>query len=251
VSVLRTLLRYLPVAILAVVWELVVRLGLVSDQVLPALSDVAAAWWRLMVEGDIPLHAKASFARAAYGLAIAAVVGGVGGLAMVQSRAVYRLLNPILQMLYPIPKSALIPLVLIFFGIGSASKVFLIALGCTLPILLSTLNGARGVDRSVLWSAQSLGASRLATLWEIRVPAAMPEILAGARTATAFCFILLVSSELLISRDGLGYLIANFGEAGVYPEMFAVILTVAFTGFCADRLLLALSRFMLRWQAPS
>lgn len=245
---MRAVGRYLPVAILALAWEAVVRLGLVSREMLPPLSEIATAWWRLMASGEIPQHAAASFGRAGLGLLIALAVGGVGGLLMVWSRMAYHLLNPILQMLYPVPKSALIPLVLIFFGIGSASKVFLIALGCTLPILISTYNGARGVDRSLIWSARSLGAGEAAVMWQIRVPGALPEILNGLRTALAFCFILLVSSELLISRDGLGYLIAGLGEAGVYPEMFAVILTVAFAGFFVDRMALAASRFALRWQ---
>ncbi|HEY8580996.1 MAG TPA: ABC transporter permease [Beijerinckiaceae bacterium] len=242
------LVRYAPVALLALAWEASVRLGAVSRDMLPPLSEIAGAWWRLMRDGDIPQHAAASFSRAGAGLLIALCVGGIGGLLMVWSRVVHHVLNPILQMLYPVPKSALIPLVLIFFGIGAASKVFLIALGCTLPILISTYNGARGVERSLIWSARSLGAGEAAVMWQVRVPAALPEILNGLRTALAFCFILLVSSELLISRDGLGYLIASLGEAGVYPEMFAVILTVALCGFFADRLALAVSRAALRWQ---
>ena len=241
-------LRYLPIALLIALWESSVAIGGISRDLLPPPSEVMRAWWRLMKDGDIPAHALASFTRAGIGLLIAFLVGGLGGLLMVWSQMAYRLLNPILQMLYPVPKSALIPLVLIFFGIGAASKVFLIALGCTLPILISTYNGARNVDQVLIWSARSLGARDLEIMMQIRLKGALPEILNGLRTALAYSFILLVSSELLISRDGLGYLIASLGEAGVYPEMFAVILTVAISGFFVDRAALTASRLALRWQ---
>jgi NitT/TauT family transport system permease protein len=115
-----------------------------------------------------------------------------------------------------------------------------------LPIVINSYNGARGVDHVYIWSALSLGASRRKILWQIVIPGAMPEVLTGIRTAIAISFVLLISSELLISRDGLGYLVSSFGDGGVYPAMFAVILTVVFMGFCADRIFQwAMSRILV------
>jgi ABC-type nitrate/sulfonate/bicarbonate transport system permease component len=100
----------------------------------------------------------------------------------------------------------------------------------------------------LIWSARSLGASRRQVLWEVILPAAMPEILAGVRTALALSFVLLVSSELVVAREGLGYLIGWLGDGGVYNAMFAVVLTVAGLGFIADRLYLMFMDWVLAWR---
>jgi ABC-type nitrate/sulfonate/bicarbonate transport system permease component len=117
-----------------------------------------------------------------------------------------------------------------------------------LPVTLGAFNGARGSDQALVWSARSLGATRLRTLWDVVVPSALPELLNGIRTALALSFVLLVSSELIVSRAGLGYMIGFLGEGGVYDAMFAVVLTVAFLGFVADRVYQGLVRRVLRWR---
>jgi NitT/TauT family transport system permease protein len=154
----------------------------------------------------------------------------------------------VIQLFYPMPKSALIPVMILWFGIGDMSKIILIFIGCMLPIVVSSFNGARGVDTVYIWSALSLGASRRKVLWQVVVPAAMPEVLTGIRTAIAIAFVLLIASELLISRNGLGYLVSGFGDSGVYPSMFAVILTVVALGFCADRLFQWMMSRILIWR---
>src|SRR5438034_184521 len=109
-------------------------------------------------------------------------------------------------------------------------------------------NGARSSEQVLVWSARSMGANRLRMLWDVVVPSAMPELLNGIRTALALSFILLVSSELIAAREGLGYLIGFLGASGTYDAMFAVVLTVALLGFVADRAYLVLMQRMLRWQ---
>ncbi|MGW8258256.1 MAG: ABC transporter permease [Thermoguttaceae bacterium] len=146
------------------------------------------------------------------------------------------------------PKSALIPVMIMWLGLGMAAKIALIFLGCLLPIVVSAFNAAKGVDHVLIWSAQNAGADRGELLREIILPAAMPEILVGVRTALALSFVLLVSSEFLMARDGLGYLIAFLGEGGVYDAMFAAVLLVTALGFFADRLYLAFMQRMLVWR---
>jgi NitT/TauT family transport system permease protein len=158
------------------------------------------------------------------------------------------LLKPILQCLYPMPKSALIPLTIIWIGIGDASKISLIFLGTLVPIVMSAFNGARGVDQTLLWTARSLGASERQVLWEIVVPGALPEIMNGIRTALALCFILMVAAELIIANDGIGYLINLLGEAGDYAGMFAGVITISAIGFASDRAFVALTRWLLAWR---
>jgi ABC-type nitrate/sulfonate/bicarbonate transport system permease component len=117
-----------------------------------------------------------------------------------------------------------------------------------LPVTLGAFNGARGSERVLIWSARSMGASRLRVLRDVVLPSAMPELLNGIRTALALAFILLVSSELIQSQQGFGYLIGFLGANGSYEAMFAVVLTVAFLGFAADRFYQHLTRRVLQWR---
>ena len=117
-----------------------------------------------------------------------------------------------------------------------------------LQFTLSAFNGARGTEQILIWSARSLGASRVRTLIEVVVPSALPELMNGIRTALALSFILLVSSELIVARAGLGYMIGWLGDGGVYDAMFAVVLTVSLLGFFADRGYLMLMRRVRAWR---
>jgi len=242
------LIRYAPIAIMALAWELVARLGLVSSTALPPLSKVVLAWVDLLQSGDLLAASAASLYRGSAGLALAISIGAVLGIAMAWWRPANALLSPLVEMFYPMPKSALIPVTVIWLGFGDGSKILLIFLGCMLPVTLGAFNGARSSDRVLVWSARSMGASRLRMLWDVVVPSAMPELLNGVRTALALMFILLVSSELIVARQGLGYLIGYLGADGNYESMFAVVLTVAFLGFAADRVYMLLMGRVLAWR---
>jgi NitT/TauT family transport system permease protein len=242
------LLRYLPLVLLAVGWELAARLGFVSQLALPPLSHVALAWTEMLQNGELLANGLSSLWRAAAGLGLAIAVGAALGIAMAWSRPVNAALGPLVEMFYPMPKSALIPVTVLWLGFGDGSKILLIFLGCMLPVTLGAFNGARGSDQALVWSARSMGASRLTMLWDVVVPSALPEMLNGIRTALALSFILLVSAELIVARDGLGYLIGYLGANGTYDAMFAVVLTVAFLGFAADRAYQALMQRLLLWR---
>jgi len=242
------LVRYAPLLILAAAWEAAVRLGIVSELLLPSLTNVITAWFDLLKGGDLWLNTVASLYRAGAGLLLAIVVGGALGIAMAWYRPVNALVSPLVEMLYPMPKSALIPVTALWLGFGDGSKILLIFLGCMLPVTLGAFNGARSSDQALVWSARSMGASRLGVLRDVVLPSALPELMNGVRTALALSFVLLVSSELIVARSGLGYLIGYLGEGGVYDAMFAVVLTVAFLGFFADRLYRRLERRVLRWR---
>jgi ABC-type nitrate/sulfonate/bicarbonate transport system permease component len=156
--------------------------------------------------------------------------------------------NPLVELFYPLPKSALIPVTVLWLGFGDGSKILLIFLGCMIPVTIGAYNGARGSDHALVWSARSMGANRLRMMWDVIVPSALPELLNGIRTALALAFILLVSSELIVSQQGFGYLIGYLGSTGAYEGMYAVALTVAFLGFAADRLYQVFIQWVLRWR---
>lgn len=241
-------MRWSPLLLLALAWEGAARTGLVSSLALPPLTEVAAAWLRLLEGGDLWKNGAASLLRLGAGLLLAIAAGAPLGVLMAWWRPLRVLVNPLVELGYPIPKSALIPVTALWLGFGDASKILLIFLGCMLPVTLGAFNGARGAETVLVWSARSLGASRLRTLWDVIVPSALPELLNGVRTALAISFVLLVSSELVVARRGLGYLIGFLGEGGVYDAMFATVLTVALLGFAADRCYQRAARRAVEWQ---
>jgi NitT/TauT family transport system permease protein len=246
--VTQTASRYLPLLLIALAWEAAGRLNIVDTAALPPLSNIAAAWVDLMRDGELIDNGAASLYRGAAGLLLAVVVGGGLGMGMARFRLLDVFVNPLVELFYPLPKSALIPVTVLWLGFGDGSKILLIFLGCMIPVTIGAYNGARGSDHALVWSARSMGAGRLRMMWDVVVPSALPELLNGIRTALALAFILLVSSELIVSQKGFGYLIGYLGSTGSYEGMYAVVLTVAFLGFAADRLYQLLIRWLLRWR---
>ena len=242
------LFRYLPLLLLALFWEAASRFELVSSSALPPLSDVVVSWVELLRSGELFANGSASLYRGGMGLLLAIVVGSGLGIFMAWWKPVNVLLSPLVEIFYPMPKSALIPVTVIWLGFGDGSKILLIFLGCMLPVTLGAFNGARSSEQTLVWSARSMGANRLRMLWDVVLPSALPELLNGIRTALALAFILLVSSELIVAREGLGYLIGYLGADGAYTPMYAVVLTVAFLGFLADRGYLMIVNRMLQWR---
>ncbi len=158
-----TFIRYLPLVILAVLWEAVSRLGLVSTLALPSLNSVIKAWFSLLMSGDLVTNGLDSLWRLGAGLTMAIVIGGAIGILMAFYKPFDILMNPIVQVFYPMPKSALIPVTVLWLGFGHWSKIVLIFIGCMLPVTLSAYNGARGTEQFLVWSARSMGASRRRT----------------------------------------------------------------------------------------
>ncbi len=245
---MKTLIRFSPLLLLALGWEAVARLELVSTTALPPLSDVIASWFDMVKDGELVTNGLSSLYRAFAGLGLAIFVGGTLGIVMAWWRPAFVLLSPLVEIFYPLPKSALIPVTVIWLGFGDGSKILLIFLGCMLPVTIGAFNGARASEQALVWSARSMGASRLRMLWDVVLPSAMPELLNGVRTALALSFILLVSSELIVAQKGFGFLIGSFGANGSYDAMYAVVLTVAFLGFAADRVYLAITKRALAWR---
>jgi NitT/TauT family transport system permease protein len=213
------------------------------------LVDVVRALSALVVSGEIFPHTAASLARAGTGLMVAVIAGVALGITMARVRVVRLAFEPILLLVYPVPKPALIPLFMIWLGIGDFSKIAVIALGCLLPVVTATFNAARSVDVVLLWSARARGTSERRLLWRVVLPAIGPQIATGVRTAIAISIIILVSSEFLSAEQGLGYLISSYGGVGADDAMLAVVIYLAAIGYLLDRIyLLCLRRFM-SWHA--
>ncbi len=240
--------RYTPIVLLLVMWELASRTGLVSEDVLPAFSTVMERFWQLCSSGDMFVHVGASLLRVFSGLTLGIIVGSALGFALAASEMAQKLVQPSLTFLYPLPKSALIPVIIIWLGFGHSAQIAVIFLGSLLPIILGAYNGAKGVENTLVWSARSLGATVVETEWQVVMRSALPDLLTGIRVALALSFVLLISSEMVGSREGMGYLIAFLGDGGDYAGMFAGTFIVTTIGFAADRGYLALFHYLLRYR---
>lgn len=243
-----TAIRYLPIVLLFALWEFLARTGAVSEDVLPAFGSVLARLWELAADGELFVHVGASLLRVGVGLSLSVVIGSALGFALAGSQLTQKLVQPSLTFLYPLPKSALIPVIIIWLGFGHSAQIAVIFLGCLLPIILGAYNGAKGVENALVWSARSLGASAVETEWQIVIRAALPDLLAGIRVALALSFVLIISSEMVGARQGMGFLIAFLGDGGDYAGMFAATFVVTAIGFAADRGYLALYRHLLRYR---
>ena len=245
----RSLTSLVPLAIVLAAWQLASSAGVLPKSVLPSLADVLEALYGLVRSGEIFPHTAASLMRAGVGFVAAVVAGIVLGITMARVRAVQLAVEPILLLIYPVPKPALIPLFMIWLGIGDFSKIAVIALACLLPVVVATFNGARSVDPVLLWSARARGTSERRLLWRVVLPAIAPQVATGVRTAIAIAIIVLVSSEFLSAQEGLGYLISNYGGVGADDAMLAVVIYLAAIGYLLDRLYLAGLRRFMAWHA--
>jgi len=244
---LRGTFRLLPIAIFLLIWQVVVDLDLVDRSFLPSVSDTFAALWQLTRDGEIGLNLWVSMYRALGGLLIGSVLGVAIGLAMATSERANEFFGPLVAITYSLPKASLVPLFILWFGIGDTTDMLTVVLACLLPVIVSTYHGVKAVPPVILWSARAMGTPRHLVLWRILFPGALPSILTGVRIALGFCFVLTISAEMIAAKSGIGKLIFIYGENGAYVHMFGGLLAVILAAFVADRALLAVMSYLLRW----
>jgi sulfonate transport system permease protein len=236
----------LPLALL-VVWELAARFGLISARVLPAPSDTARAFWDTLISGALPHHVWISTQRALIGLAIGGSLGFVLGLLNGVFPVAERVLDSSLQMLRNIPHLAIIPLVILWFGIGEEAKLFLVAVGVLFPIYLNTFHGIRHVDRALIEMARSYGLGPWAMFSRVILPGALPSILVGLRYALGIMWLTLIVAETISASSGIGYMTMNAREFLQTDVVLLGILVYALLGKLADMLTRQLERRRLAW----
>ncbi|MEQ6290167.1 aliphatic sulfonate ABC transporter permease SsuC [Vogesella sp. GCM10023246] len=235
-----------PAALLAG-WQLASLQGWLNHRVLPAPSEVLAATWRLAASGELLRHLASSFGRAASGFAIGAGLGLVLGLIAGLSRFGEALFDTTLQMLRNIPPLAILPLVILWFGIDESAKVFLVAFGTLFPVYLNTYHGIRSLDPALLEMAKSYGVSGGALFRHVVLPGALPSILVGVRYALGIAWIILIVAETLAASSGIGYLAANAREFMQTDIVVLSILLYALLGKAVDVAARALERRWLQW----
>jgi NitT/TauT family transport system permease protein len=240
--------RFVLVAVLLLAWEAAARSGLWSPLLFPSLASIAWELGRLLASGDFWLEAWVTLERALGGFALAAASGVLLGMLMGRSAFVAGLLDPLFSGTYAVPKLALFPIFIFVFGIGSLSKVALVFLECLYPIAIMTYHGARDVNRTLVWSAQNMGASPAAVLRRVVIPATAPFIFAGFRVAVPVAMIVVVITEMVSSADGLGYRVIYALSSLQTARMLAVVVVIAALGYALDRAVVLLRDRLIYWE---
>jgi len=236
-----------PILLLAA-WEIAGRLGLLDARFFPAPSAIAEAFPKLLSSGELWDDTRISLGRVVVGFLIGAVPGLVIGLAMGLSRYLRAALNPMVGALYPIPKSAILPLLLLVFGTGEASKYAIVASGVFFLVLLNTVAGVLAIEPVYLDVGRNFGASRVQTFLTIALPGALPLIFTGIRLAWGIALILIVVGEIFAARSGLGYLINNSYQTFQVEKMYAGLIVMSVIGYVSFLALDELQRWLVPWR---
>ncbi len=243
--------RLLPLVLPALAlgaWEIAAQSGRISRIVCPSLAAVAREVVLFLGRGDRLAEAGLSLERALAGFALAVLVGIPLGLAVGRSPRAARVVDPLLSATYPVPKIALLPILVFALGIGSLSKVSLVFLECLYPIVINAAQGARALDRVLVWSSRNMGASRAQVLRKLVLPAALPAIFVGFRVALPVALIVVIITEMVGSADGLGYVVmASLADLRT-DRLLAGAVVTAGLGWGLDWLVVAARGRLVPWE---
>jgi sulfonate transport system permease protein len=241
------LMPWVVPVLLIVIWQLLVQVGWLSSRVLPAPTGVVEALIKLTMSGEIFRHIGVSTWRAFLGFVVGGGIGLVLGLLNGIFPIAEKLLDTSVQMLRNIPHLALIPLVILWFGIGEEAKLFLVALGVMFPIYLNTFHGIRTVDSGLIEMGKVYGLSPASLFWQIILPGALPSILVGLRYALGIMWLTLIVAETIASDSGIGYMAMNAREFMQTDVVVLSILIYALLGKLADTAARVLEEKWLSW----
>ena len=235
------------IAVLLVLWELSSAMEWVSALSWPRISAVLVTLWGLTFSGEILSELLPSMWRMFAGYFIGIGLGVLIGLLMGGFRVVYHLLEPVTEILRPIPSPAYVPIAILFLGIDDEMKIFMIAFASFFPVLLNTYSGVRSVDPVQLQTASTFGVKGRKLLWQIVLPSASPYIFTGMRVSLAVALIVMVISEMVAASNGVGYFILAAQRGFQVREMFAGVVTLAVVGYALNRIFLAVENRVLAW----
>lgn len=248
-----TRLRYsrtsgtLLLALLLLLWELSARTGFVEAFIWPTVTSVVETWVTSILRGDIPAAVAVTLRRVAIGFSVATVLAIALGLLMGYFSTVYFLLEPPTEVFRPIPVSALVPVAILFLGIGDEMKSAMVIYASFFPILINTYSGVKNVDPVLIDTARTFGLSNWEIVRDVILRAASPFILTGMRISLAVSLVIVVVSEMIAGGDGIGYFILDAERAFRVKHMYAGIITVGIIGYMLNVLFLLVERRLMTW----
>jgi len=241
------LLPLLVPVLLIILWQVASSLGLIGNRLMPAPSAVLVAAWDKLTSGELIANIAVSGSRALSGLVVGGGIGFVFGLANGLSRLSLRLTDTTFQMIRTIPNLALIPLVILWFGIGEEAKLFLTSLGVFFPIYLNTLHGVRNVDPQLIEMGRVYGMSRWTLFRRVILPGALPSIFVGLRFSLGIMWLTLIVAETLSASSGIGHMAMQAREFMMTDVVVLALVVYALLGKLADVIVIGLERLTLQW----
>jgi NitT/TauT family transport system permease protein len=216
----------------------------------PTALEAIRAIPSILGDREALINIAASLRRMAIGLSLAVVFAIPLGLMMGRIRGVASFFNPLLMVIYPVPKAALMPVIMLWLGVGDVSKTLVIFLGVSLPIIYHSFQGARAVEEKMLWSGAAMGLSPAQRMVRIVLPAALPEILTGCRTGLVLALITMVTSEMIARQSGAGNILFNALDMGQYDTVFAMIIIIGAMGIGLDAAFEKMRARLVKWSEP-
>ena len=236
-----------PIALL-VVWELAARAHLIDTRFFPAPSSVIAVLIEMLRSGELVTNTLVSLRRLALGTLVGGVPALVLGVAMGINRWVRAVVDPLVAATYPIPKSAILPLALLIFGLGEGSKIFMVAIGVFFPVVINATTGVLEINRIYLDVGRNYKANRWNTFWTIALPGALPVIMTGFKLGIGIGLVLIAIAEMIGAKSGLGYMIWTVWETFSVEQMYVGLFMIAIIGFVLTLALNELERFIIPWK---
>jgi NitT/TauT family transport system permease protein len=216
----------------------------------PTAIDALRAVPAILSDKESLINILASLRRMAIGFGVGVALSIPLGLTMGRSRAVASFFNPLLMITYPVPKAALMPIIMLWLGVGDVAKTLVIFLGVSLPVVFHSFQGARAVEEKMLWSGAAMGLSGGQRMLRIVLPSALPEILIGCRTGLVLALITMITSEMIARQSGAGNILFNALDMGQYDTVFAMIIIVGAMGIGLDAAFEQLRKRLVRWSEP-
>jgi ABC-type nitrate/sulfonate/bicarbonate transport system permease component len=240
---------------LALAWEALARSGAFTPFMLPALSAVLERIWNDLISGDLLLNTAVTLYRALAGFLIGAVAGIALGMAISRNAVAHWFFDPIVSVGFPMPKIAFLPVVMLWLGVYDLSKITMVSVEAVFPVIAATIVGIRGVERELIWSARNMGAGERELLWQIAVPAALPQIITGLQVALPIALIVAIVTEMFMGGYGLGGAMNTASRFADSRGVFAGIVEIAVIGYAMVKLMALARRRLLLWHqeavAPS
>jgi ABC-type nitrate/sulfonate/bicarbonate transport system permease component len=237
-----------PIGLL-LVWEFAARVHFIDTRFFPAPSAILALLIEMLKSGELLIHTAASLQRLFWGILIGGVPALVLGIAMGLNRTIRALLDPIIAATYPIPKSSILPLALLIFGLGESSKIFMVAIGVFFPVAINATTGVLEINKIYLDVGRNYKADRWNTFWTIALPGALPVIMTGFKLGIGIGLVLIAVAEMVGAKSGLGYLIWSAWSTFAVEQMYVGLFVIAIIGFLLTVALNELERVVIPWKA--
>ncbi len=243
--------RASSIVLLIVGWELFARSGAVTMFVLPPLSAVLQRIWSDATGGDLLINVGLTLYRAIMGFLVAAIAGIALGVAMARNRIASWFFDPIISVGFPMPKIAFLPIVILWLGVYDLSKISMVVFDAIFPVVTATIVGIQGVEKELIWSARNMGAKDRELMWQIVIPAALPQILTGLQVSLPIALIVAVVAEMAMGGYGLGGAMMTASRFADSRGVFAALVEIAVVGYVLVKGMAVLRRRLLIWHAEA